>query len=72
MACSFPLEWDRMYRMYSFVPRAPLSGSDYSLMRKHHDIHVENERRLVRALEERGVETRSEKKFERNQWKLQI
>ncbi len=33
-------------------------------MRKHHEIHLENERRLVSALEERGVETRLCKRFD--------
>ncbi len=33
-------------------------------MRKHHEIHLDNERRLVSALEERGVETRLCKRFD--------
>ncbi len=41
-----------------------IAGSDFDLMRKHHQIHEDNEQRLVRALRDRGVETRLCKRFD--------
>ena len=32
-------------------------GSDFSVMRRHHAVHADAEKRLVAALEQRGIKT---------------
>lgn len=41
-------------------------GSDYSMIRYHHNIHKTLEREVLRALQSRGLETRTVKRFQYN------
>lgn len=46
-------------------------GSDYNMIRHHHNVHKNMENELVRTLQERGIETRILKRFEYNDENVQ-